>query len=486
MEDECVRFVTCTHSANDLRKNLLSLVKDILRKHEIANTSVCLNQRNRDLKDGDFVIPRGCIQNLSPTILTKILDDLKQETKKYLCPIQRIETESKFYSFAFYLNRTLTFQHVLSSFFKDDLNSEESNGKYNVKITTSIEKTLLNRLLEIVGLESEHFWFCDDKEHENRTIQRFIERAKNSCFKEDELSKRSTASGESQPCDDKDSQQDGHCLTVNLKKYIENKKYSIGKGCFDKNVNLVDVVDKQGPSDVLQQVSRIQQCVTKNEDIDTIIHVIPDSLQFTQQKEHLLLEMLNGESDRQISQVHLTYGKVKSRKGGNTDMDAEEFYKLRYNQAKEAAVMKYGDLVKLDLSQDEATGSSVGDSRAGSFVMYNCARLSTLFVHFEAGEEWFLFFQYIFTYKDVIKQTVEQIVPASGEIQTKIHTHKICNFLIQLSHHLSSYYSRTHVLGDSRPHLMPKMFARLYLLKCIHKIMVHGLGLMGIPALNQL
>ncbi|KAJ8302284.1 hypothetical protein KUTeg_021271 [Tegillarca granosa] len=453
MEDECVRFVTCTHSANDLRKNLLSVVKDILRKHEIANTSVCLNQRNRDLKDGDFVIPRGCIQNLSPTILTKILDDLKQETKKYLCPIQRIETESKFYSFAFYLNRTLTFQHVLSSFFKDDLNSEESNGKcillnhgclstdpqnftlellrsiiviqhlllllkyhgYNVKITTSIEKTLLNRLLEIVGLESEHFWFCDDKEHENRTIQRFIERAKNSCFKEDELSKRSTASGESQPCDDKDSQQDGHCLTVNLKKYIENKKYSIGKGCFDKNVNLVDVVDKQGPSDVLQQVSRIQQCVTENEDIDTIIHVIPDSLQFTQQKEHLLLEMLNGESDRQISQVHLTYGKVKSRKGGNTDMDAEEFYKLRYNQAKEAAVMKYGDLVqgagwentirsltvaslkfeflqtvcrcmvKLDLSQDEATGSSVGDSRAGSFVMYNCARLSTLFVHFEAG-----------------------------------------------------------------------------------------------------
>lgn len=366
-----------------------------------------------------------------------------------------------------------------------------------------------------------------------------LKEQKNSCFKEDELSKRSIASGESQPCDDKDSQQDGHCLTVNLKKYIENKKYSIGKGCFDKNVNLVDVVDKQGPSDVLQQVSRIQQCVTENEDIDTIIHVIPDSLQFTQQKEHLLLEMLNGESDRQISQVHHTYGKVKSRKGGNTDMDAEEFYKLRYNQAKEAAVMKYGDLVqgagwentirsltvaslkfeflqtvcrcmvKLDLSQDEATGSSVGDSRAGSFVMYNCARLSTLFVHFEAGvqnglypslpdimtidfstlreeEEWFLFFQYIFTYKDVIKQTVEQIVLASGEIQTKIHTHKICNFLIQLSHHLSSYYSRTHVLGDSRPHLMPKMFARLYLLKCIHKIMVHGLGLMGIPALNQL
>ena len=38
--------------------------------------------------------------------------------------------------------------------------------------------------------------------------------------------------------------------------------------------------------------------------------------------------------------------------------------------------------VKLDLSQGQEFGGGV-DNRAGAFVMYNCARLSTLFKHFE-------------------------------------------------------------------------------------------------------
>lgn len=38
--------------------------------------------------------------------------------------------------------------------------------------------------------------------------------------------------------------------------------------------------------------------------------------------------------------------------------------------------------VKLDLSSRQEFGGGV-DNRAGAFVMYNCARLATLFKHFE-------------------------------------------------------------------------------------------------------
>ena len=37
--------------------------------------------------------------------------------------------------------------------------------------------------------------------------------------------------------------------------------------------------------------------------------------------------------------------------------------------------------LKLDLSDTD--GGTVSDSRSGSFVMYNCARLATLFSHFQ-------------------------------------------------------------------------------------------------------
>jgi hypothetical protein len=44
--------------------------------------------------------------------------------------------------------------------------------------------------------------------------------------------------------------------------------------------------------------------------------------------------------------------------------------------------ISYSSQVKLDLSQGQEFGGGV-DNRAGAFVMYNCARLSTLFKHFE-------------------------------------------------------------------------------------------------------
>ncbi|CAG2219455.1 DALR anticodon-binding domain-containing protein 3 [Mytilus edulis] len=181
-------------------------------------------------------------------------------------------------------------------------------------------------------------------------------------------------------------------------------------------------------------------------------------------------------------------------------VESEEFKNLM-----EKADTKYQ--LKLDLSQGQEFGGGI-DNRAGAFVMYNCARLATLNKHFEDNvskgiypplpeissinfstlreeDEWELFYNYIFIYGELISETTEQFIP-EGSIISKIHTHKVCNFLVSLSRHLSSYYSRTHVLGENREHLLPTMYARLYLLKVTHQIMCHALSLLGITPLNQL
>ncbi|XP_052779468.1 DALR anticodon-binding domain-containing protein 3-like [Mya arenaria] len=143
----------------------------------------------------------------------------------------------------------------------------------------------------------------------------------------------------------------------------------------------------------------------------------------------------------------------------------------------------------------------------GSFVMYNCARLIMLFAHFQQAvdngtfpplpelekidfstlreeQEWSLLLTYVFTFPDLVQQTIQNMEP-SDTTTLNIHTHKMCQMLGSLSRCLSSYYSRYHVLGEARPHLYPQMFARLYLLKAVHQVLVNGLQLIAVSPLSQ-
>ena len=46
-------------------------------------------------------------------------------------------------------------------------------------------------------------------------------------------------------------------------------------------------------------------------------------------------------------------------------------------------VLAYDILFQLKLDLSDTDGGAVSDSRSGSFVIYNCARLATLFSHFQ-------------------------------------------------------------------------------------------------------
>ncbi|CAC5402959.1 unnamed protein product [Mytilus coruscus] len=329
-------------------------------------------------------------------------------------------------------------------------------------------------------------------------------------------------------------------ISVDFDLCIKELNLGLGKGRYEKSLKVMtpSVSGKDDTcTDIMGEVINLQEHTTQTNGSVIVVHLNSERRFYHQQKVDLLWRALFGEQN--ISQIHINFGLVSSRQGSNHNkaLTAEEFTQTRFQQMKDASVMKYGDKVKgpkwentifrltmaslkfeflmsshknvlkLDLSQGHEFGGGI-DNRAGAFVMYNCARLATLFKHFEENvskgiypplpeiksldfstlreeDEWELLYNYIFIYGELIAETTEQFIPEDSII-SKIHCHKVCNFLVNLSRHLSSYYSRTHVLGENREHLLPTMYARLYLLKVTHQIMCHALSLLGITPLNQL
>ncbi|XP_031571722.1 uncharacterized protein LOC116305881 [Actinia tenebrosa] len=213
---------------------------------------------------------------------------------------------------------------------------------------------------------------------------------------------------------------------------------------------------------------------------------------------------------------------------------SQELLRLRQEQLRSAYLLKYGDIVqgpgweqsitamavvtiKLQImaaAQNNQIKLDVSDSaqefRQATFVMYNCARLSKLFEHYEQSvtkglypplppieqidfsllrddEEWGLLLRYVMTFPSTVRESIQGLLakPQSGGVMTT-NINKISCFLQGLSYDFSSYYRRVHVLGEPRPHLFPTMFARLYLLKAIQQVFHNGLALLDILPLTQM
>lgn len=136
------------------------------------------------------------------------------------------------------------------------------------------------------------------------------------------------------------------------------------------------------------------------------------------------------------------------------------------------------------------------DEKAGSFLVYNCARIGSILKLFEEMKnenvypdfpnevnlslltesvEWSLVFRYISSYHQLMH-----------EMKMAENHHKMMQMLVAFSHDFSSYYNRTHILTDPREHLYPKMFARLYLLKECRQFLQVCLDMLGIKLLSEI
>ncbi|XP_032723891.1 DALR anticodon-binding domain-containing protein 3 isoform X3 [Lontra canadensis] len=260
------------------------------------------------------------------------------------------------------------------------------------------------------------------------------------------------------------------------------------------------------------------------------LHVVSCEEEFQQQKLDLLWWKLDEQAPR--TQKHLVCGPVKAASA----LTAPEYYELRHAQVCKVAALKRGRELGQDPTWTEvfsvlsaatikfemlstapqsqlllalADGSiSTKGTKSGTFVMYNCARLATLFEGYKHSTEqglypafppvsgldfsllqdegeWLLLFNGVLPFPELLSQTTALACAAPG-LHTTARTEMMCKFLVQLSMDFSSYYNRVHILGEPRPHLFGQMFARLQLLRAVREVLHAGLATLGLPPLNHI
>nr|XP_027789785.1 DALR anticodon-binding domain-containing protein 3 isoform X2 [Marmota flaviventris] len=255
-----------------------------------------------------------------------------------------------------------------------------------------------------------------------------------------------------------------------------------------------------------------------------VVHVVSCEEEFQQQKLDLLWWKLDDQAP--LRQKHLVCGPVKVAGAPGTLMTAPEYYESRHTQVCKASALKHGGSLAQDPAWIEIFGVlsvaaikfemlstapqsqlhlaltdsniSTKGTKSGTFVMYNCARLATLFEGYkrcmEQGlyptfppvssldfsllqdevsalleyltqavpldfasqhpctpqGEWLLLFNSVLPFSDLLSQTAVLTCVSPG-LRVTAHTEMVCRFLIQLSMDFSSYYNRIHVLGVPSP-----------------------------------
>ncbi|XP_043267988.1 DALR anticodon-binding domain-containing protein 3 [Venturia canescens] len=152
---------------------------------------------------------------------------------------------------------------------------------------------------------------------------------------------------------------------------------------------------------------------------------------------------------------------------------------------------------------DHDPDQRISNSKGGSFVLYNAARISTILQKFKEGEnlsdypslpeidkvdfaqlcqedEWELVYNFILRYPEIIEDSIRN----EGTLQTSPQV--ICLFLSQLCQKFSIYYRRTRILTEGRDHLIPTMMARLYLLHALQIVINNSLAILNIVPVNHM
>ncbi|OCT85860.1 DALR anticodon-binding domain-containing protein 3 [Xenopus laevis] len=316
-------------------------------------------------------------------------------------------------------------------------------------------------------------------------------------------------------------------FNMHLRPFIEEQHLS--QQGYDPNLDAFLVSEED-----LEHVAWLQTCVQECQEEAahcTVLHVVSCEDEFHQQKLDLLWRILDPGA---TTQKHLICGPVKVL-NPLSPVSSAQYFQIRKSQMQEASVMKYGDRVQgsrweeiimglasaaikfemmstahrsqvtLDL---EDTNITTKGTKSGAFVMYNCARLATMFESYSsavrkalypefppAGDlnystlreegEWLLLFNYILTFPEVLSQSA-QISLSSPGIRVTANTEAVCKFLVNLSMDFSSYYNRVHILGEPLSHLFGQMFSRLQLMKAIESVLHSALETLHLLPLNQI
>ncbi|CAH2311921.1 DALR anticodon-binding domain-containing 3 [Pelobates cultripes] len=505
----------------------------------------------RNLKSRDFLVPNGALKKSFPDgkVPEELIQKLSSLNGRGVPPIQRcLQNEA---GLVIQLDRTAVFHRVLSDFSPYLKHAPvASDNEPNIVILNCVPlhsweglNTFKLSHLRAV-LVADHFAellrLRGQKVHlipavHNRELLVFLQQfgvswpsASDALSTEEAVSHFEQYLKQSVYSSDSDTNQKelppSVLYNVRLKPFAE--KHNLCLEGYDPNLDTF-LVSKH------ETRMKTCSCPLEDEMNYTMVHIVSCEDEFHQQKLDLLWRILDPRA-RAVLQKHLICGPVKLL---NPSMlvSCPQYFQIRKSQMHEASVMKYGEVVQgnswdeiinsltsaaihfemmstphrsqVTLDLEDANITTKG-TKSGSFVMYNCARLATMFESYNnavtqgsyptfppSGDinystlteegEWLLLFNYIMTFPEVLTHSA-QISLASPGIRVTANTEAVCKFLVNLSMDFSSYYNRVHILGEPLPHLFQQMFARLQLMKAIQSILCSALGSLHIPPLTQI
>ncbi|KAK7884625.1 hypothetical protein WMY93_027748 [Mugilogobius chulae] len=319
--------------------------------------------------------------------------------------------------------------------------------------------------------------------------QRIKEELENCLYREDESVKGRRVSGGRRESDESNG-----AVKINLTRVVQEQ----GLLGYDPSIGTC-TVQHENVAHLAQLKLAASDCMVSP---TTVIHVTSCQDEFRQQQ----VAMLWRASGAAHTQRFLVCGPVKTP---GSQLTAAQYLQLRRDQMKEASEMKYGDQVEGDTGRSQKGSVSTKGPRGGVFVMYNCARLHTLFDSYERGVEkglypeipdgsqldfsalkeegeWLLLFNYLIPFSELLDQSGQAVDCEGAGARLNIKTEQMCKFLVSLSKDFSSYYNRVHVLGEPLPHLFNQMFCRLYLLRALRELYHSALETLNLPPVRQL
>lgn len=146
---------------------------------------------------------------------------------------------------------------------------------------------------------------------------------------------------------------------------------------------------------------------------------------------------------------------------------------------------------------------SITNTRGASFALYNTARIATIitkynekvsrgdypnlpdiknvdFSQLQEEEEWELIYNFIFGYPQMINNCLK------CEPSFHIYPQIVCLFLSRLCQKFSVYYRKVRILTEGGDHLIPKMIARLYMLRALQVVFENALDILGIKPVSRM
>lgn len=377
------------------------------------------------------------------------------------------------------------------------------------------EDTSIITFLRALGIDwpaAQANWTIEDQEEK---IQAALE---NSPYRQREAERGRRTSGGGRKVEEENE----GALRINLKQAFQEE----GLLGYDPSLGTC-TVHRDSVSHLAQLELATSNCTVP---MATVLHITSCQDEFRQQQ----IAVLWRASGATHTQRHLVCGPVKTP---GCQLTAAQYLQLRRGQMKEASEMKYGDQVEgqtwddiirvmtsatvrfellstvhtspVTLDVQREGGVSTKGPRGGVFVMYNCARLHTLFDSYERGVEkglypeipegsqldfsalkeegeWLLLFNYLIPFSELLDQSGQALDCEGGGARVNIKTEQICKFLVSLSKDFSSYYNRVHVLGEPLPHLFNQMFCRLCLLRALRELYHSALDTLNLPPIHQL